>query len=265
MAGSTAVEDARVPSRARIAAALLAEIRRGDYGHGGKLPSEGQLCEQFGASRGTVRDALRELELAEEIESRPRFGWYVRGDRRREFPLRTIDARPHGGDVWRSWCQAGGLEGRAHTTVTIDVPEGHIRDHLDLAEDQPCTMRHRLREVRNAESGDWEPWMISTSYWPLWLAEGTDLMRTGSGDAVDLHDPSPLGIAAAKGYTSAHNRDVITARPGQADEVRDLALPTWAYVLTICRTSCDQAGTPFRVTHDILDCRRFRLTMEDTP
>lgn len=257
------VEDARVPSRVRIVAALLEQIRRGDFGRGGKLPSEWQLCEQFAASRGTVRDALRELELAEEIEVRPRFGWYVRRDYRRDFPLRTIDARAHGGDVWRSWCQANGLDGRARTTVTVEVPDGHVREHLGLADDQACSIRHRVREVHDPESGEWEPWALSTAYWPLWLAEGTDLMITGSGDAVDLHDPSPLSIAAAKGYTVASNQDIITARPGQAEEVAVLALPSRAYVLTVCRTSFDAAGVAFRAIYDVLDCRRFRLTMSD--
>lgn len=252
-------------SSAEISSALLEEIKRGDYGHAGKLPGEQQLANRFGAARGTVREALRELEFAEEIEVRPRHGWYVRGERRKEFPLRTIDSRLQGKDVWNSWLEIHGLEGKSLTTVSIEVPDNHVREHLGLAVGESCVVRHRIRRVRNTLTGDLEPWALSIAYWPLWLAEGTDLMRTGEGDEVDLQDPSPLGIAEAKGYVVDRNRDVITARPAEEQEVEALNLPARGYVLTVCRTSYSADGTPFRVTHDVLDNRRFRLIVEDRP
>ncbi|MFP4239349.1 MAG: GntR family transcriptional regulator [Rhodosalinus sp.] len=41
---------------------LRARIGRGDYAVGGSLPSEAELCREFGASRFTVREALRRLQ-----------------------------------------------------------------------------------------------------------------------------------------------------------------------------------------------------------
>lgn len=250
-------------SRDDIAAELLRDIRAGTYGEAGPLPGEHQLAERFGAARGTVRDALRKLRDLEEIDSRPRRGWYVTGDRRVEFPLRSIDHRHPGRDVWGTWLDDHGLTGESQTTVTIGDPPRHVREHLGLDDDAQVSIRHRVRRVRNDHTGDLEPWSVSVAYWPLWIAEGTALMRTGSGSAVDLQDPSPLGIAEAKGYAVARNRDLITARPATESEARALHLPAGGTVLTVCRTSFNAEGAPFRVTHDIKDSARFRLAIED--
>lgn len=46
---------------ARVAEELRKRIARGDLAPGAPLPSEAQLCVEFGASRGTVRTALANL------------------------------------------------------------------------------------------------------------------------------------------------------------------------------------------------------------
>jgi GntR family transcriptional regulator len=46
---------------ARVADELRGRIGRGELVPGAALPSEAQLCEQFGASRGTIRSALAAL------------------------------------------------------------------------------------------------------------------------------------------------------------------------------------------------------------
>ncbi len=55
-------------------------IRSGQLGPGDRLPSERELCKQFGVSRVTVRDALRLLEGAGLVDSRvgARGGAFVR-------------------------------------------------------------------------------------------------------------------------------------------------------------------------------------------
>ena len=46
-----------LPMHARVAEELRGRIGRGELVPGAALPSEAQLCEQFGASRFTVREA----------------------------------------------------------------------------------------------------------------------------------------------------------------------------------------------------------------
>lgn len=49
------------PQYMRLAQVLLGEIRDGLYPPGSLLPTEAELCQQFGVSRITVRGALKEL------------------------------------------------------------------------------------------------------------------------------------------------------------------------------------------------------------
>lgn len=60
-------------------------ILRGTFAHGQKLPSERDLSEQFGVSRGIVREAVKVLSTMGLVESRQGSGLYVRKD-----PIPTI-------------------------------------------------------------------------------------------------------------------------------------------------------------------------------
>ena len=53
----------RVPKAAEIIAdQLRSQVIRGDLKAGEMLPSEAELCESFGVSRPTLREAIRILE-----------------------------------------------------------------------------------------------------------------------------------------------------------------------------------------------------------
>jgi len=49
------------PRYRQLAQTLIAEIQAGKFPLGSLLPTENELCEQFGASRFTVREAVRQL------------------------------------------------------------------------------------------------------------------------------------------------------------------------------------------------------------
>jgi DNA-binding GntR family transcriptional regulator len=49
------------PRYLQLAQTLIAEIEAGSYPVGGLIPTEYELCEQFGASRFTVREAIKRL------------------------------------------------------------------------------------------------------------------------------------------------------------------------------------------------------------
>ena len=53
-----------------IAEQLIDDIRSGTWKLGGKLPTEGDLVDRFGASRATIRESLRELESSGYIKRR---------------------------------------------------------------------------------------------------------------------------------------------------------------------------------------------------
>ena len=60
-----------------IAIHVRRRIIGGELLHGERLPPERAFADQFGVSRGTVRDALRRLEEGGFVEKRPGSGTYV--------------------------------------------------------------------------------------------------------------------------------------------------------------------------------------------
>jgi len=83
-----------------IAVYVRRRITGGELLNGERLPPERAFAEQFGVSRGTVRDALRRLEEAGFVEKRPGSGTYVAYTEvetasiaRSTSPLELIDTR----------------------------------------------------------------------------------------------------------------------------------------------------------------------------
>ena len=76
MAEGLLQQDGTGPLSERIYARVLEGILRGDFGQGGKLPTEGELAEHFGSdaylkheSMGAlVKENLRQLRAAEKRE-----------------------------------------------------------------------------------------------------------------------------------------------------------------------------------------------------
>ncbi|MEU9415363.1 GntR family transcriptional regulator [Streptomyces sp. NPDC048272] len=61
----------------QIMADLRMRIHEGDLPAGARLPSEAELAESYGVSRGTVRRAVRELEAAGYVQARQGVGRFV--------------------------------------------------------------------------------------------------------------------------------------------------------------------------------------------
>ncbi len=78
----TAMREPRTPRTDGGAAAIVASLRRailaGEYGYDDRLPPERQLATHYGASRGTVREALRKLQAMNLVTRRVGSGTFVR-------------------------------------------------------------------------------------------------------------------------------------------------------------------------------------------
>ncbi len=61
-----------------VLARILPFIRERGYAPGERIPSERELAERFGVSRGILREALAALEAMRVIERRPQSGIYLR-------------------------------------------------------------------------------------------------------------------------------------------------------------------------------------------
>lgn len=86
---------------ADIAGALRKQIASARFAQNDRLPPERTLAEQFGVARGTVREALKQLEESGFVERRAGSGTYVTWSERDDTrsivettrPLELIDAR----------------------------------------------------------------------------------------------------------------------------------------------------------------------------
>lgn len=67
-----------VTGSARIVTQLRRAILDGNYGYRERVPSERELAAEFGAARGTVRTALKQLEDMNLVIRRPGSGTFVR-------------------------------------------------------------------------------------------------------------------------------------------------------------------------------------------
>ena len=57
---------------------IVEKIRKDDFQPGSRLPSEFELAEEFGVSRGTIREAVKLLVSKDVLEIRPAKGTFVR-------------------------------------------------------------------------------------------------------------------------------------------------------------------------------------------
>src|ERR1700741_3147909 len=84
----------RRPRYLKIADQLREEIRNRTHAVGRHMPTEGVLCRGLGASRFTVREALRQLEEAGLVARRRGSGTLVRSSEVRvgyEQHIRSVD------------------------------------------------------------------------------------------------------------------------------------------------------------------------------
>lgn len=72
---------------------LRTQIFSGKSRPGDMLPSESQLCAEFGASRETVRRGLKQLEQEGLIFSRPKIGYFVSTPNHSDFTLKITEDR----------------------------------------------------------------------------------------------------------------------------------------------------------------------------
>lgn len=245
--------------QAEIADALRADLDAGRWQPGQQLPPESDLAKRFGVSRETARKALISLAAEGLVTSVRRQGWYAQPDERVEFHFLAVDDNRHTArsDVWNTWVAAQGRRGWSELQVTRAVPPPAVVALLELEPGEQCMVRARVRYA-----GD-EPWMLSTAYWPCWLTGyDSEMSREGTGDSVDMQDPSPLKWAHQRGYAEDLVTHEFDARLPLPYEVERLNIGASAPVLLTATTSRAKVGRPFRCTVDVFPRHRFRLMAE---
>ncbi|MEI5033334.1 GntR family transcriptional regulator [Streptomyces sp. S1A(2023)] len=238
----------REPKYQRIATALKAEIQSGALEPGARLPGENDLMSQYGVARMTARQALGVLQSEGLTEARKGVGVFVRAFqplRRRGIPRLVREQWGSGRSVWDA-----DLGNRDLVVDQVKVGEGVASENAArvLGRDGERVWFRSRRFVL-----DGKPVLLSTSYLPASLVEGS---------AITEPDTGPGGIyarLAELGHGPVHFREEIRSRMPLPEEAAKLSLPAGTPVMLICRTAFAEEGRVVEVNEMVLDAAAYVL------
>jgi GntR family transcriptional regulator len=238
----------------QITADLRTKIEDGSYGPGALLPSEPELAQKYGVSRQTARSALKALEQEGLVVVHSTRGRTVRN----HPPLRRISsARRH-----TSHRQSGKPEfdteaiaqGQAPSRRILMVGRGlapkDVTKLLAIEPGEETVVRKRLQSL------DGVPAVISTSYYPLWVAEGTRL------ESADALPEGPDNLIEQLGHPFSRGMELLQARMPTQDEVRLLELNPGVPVVRMLHIDYDHQGKTLQVADDIYAADRHEFAFE---
>jgi DNA-binding GntR family transcriptional regulator len=118
---------------------IASRIETGILPAGAKLPSERQLQDGAGIARGTIREALFQLEAEGLIYRRDRSGWYVCPE-----PIVYDPTRWSG---FMTYVSEQGRQPQTQTLARVERPAGDAGRHLGVTRDAPLYQIDRRRLV----------------------------------------------------------------------------------------------------------------------
>jgi GntR family transcriptional regulator len=249
----------------RIAEDLRQKIEAGELGGDGKpLPTELELQAEYGASRNTVRDAVKWLVTRNLVFTRSGQGTFV-VQKIDPFVTRLVTGEESGiepessGFAYEVLNRSRKPELSA-PRVEIQQAAGLPAEELLLPAGATVISRHQQRLI------DGVPYSRQTTFYPMSLVDqGAGLLIRAEeikGGAVRYLERQ-LGIKQA-GY-----RDRFNVRVPDGDETKFFGLPDDGRiaVIEITRTGYDAGGQPFRVTVTTYptDRNQFVMTSGDVP
>ena len=228
----------------------------------GPLPTEAELQKEFGASRNTIRDAIKWLVTLDLVETRPGQGTFVV-----EKPIpfvSTLTGNPAGGDVTKTYLAEAAASGRRPTDSEPKVEIQHatrsVARALRLDEGAQVVSRHQQRFI------DDTPWSLQTTFYPMSLVEqgATRLILP-----TDIEGGAVSYLAEEYDLKQVGYRDTIAVRPPDQDEAWFFRLPAdgRVSVFEIHRVGFDENGQRIRLTITVYpaDRNRFRIEVGKVP
>jgi GntR family transcriptional regulator len=261
------------PMYRQIAEDLREQIESGGLAPGQQLLTEIELRERFGASRNTVRDAIKWLTSLGLVETRAGQGTFVV---KKILPyISTLTADPKGPGDDTPVVPRGDRYGEVDESeeeakqrvffstdpqVEIQKASFSIATQLGLVEGSQVVSRHQRRSI------DGTPWSLQTSFYPMgYILQGaTRLIEAG-----DIEIGTVKYLADTLGLRQAGYRDWISVRAPDPTEASFFSLPQDGRVgvFEIYRIAYDQTGAPMRLTVTVYptDRNQFIVNVGDVP
>jgi GntR family transcriptional regulator len=202
------------------------------------LPSDAQLCEEFGVSRMTARGAVQRLVQDGLVYRVPGRGTFV-------APARAIRTASH----ILSFSDEMRRKGRSPSSRVL---QKRRRPASDIE-------RNRLRRdevvaVRRVRFADGEPVAVETAVFPA--------DRVGPLLEGDLEGRSLFATLASAGLVPTAGRASLAAEAATAEDARVLGVKRGAPLLVERRLISDQDGTPLEWTESRYVGSRYGLDVD---
>jgi GntR family transcriptional regulator len=242
------------PRYRQIADELEQQIASGALAPGERLPTELELQERYGASRNTVRDAVRWLTIRSLVETRPGQGTFV--VEQPEPYVTTLSADPEtgfgGGEGEAFTREVSGQGRRAYAPnllVEVSQASGVVAAELQIPEGSSVVGRSQSRFI------DGVPSSLQTSYYPM------SLVDAGARKLLTAEQIVPGAVSylrAVLGIEQARYRDRITVRVPDDTEMAFFRLREEGQVSVFetFRTAFDTRDKPFRLTVSVFAADR---------
>lgn len=210
-----------VPLHSQLYEVMAERIRSGVWKEGDRVPSESALIEEFGTSRGPVRQALSRLRTE---------GLIVGG---RGAPPRVQRAVPSQSfDTYLSFTEWAAELGATVTQKTVEVSrrlaDPHLADELQIPHGSFIVAVTRLRML----DGD-----------PVMFERGSYTMEAGQHLLIaDLDATSIYQVLQEHGIFPMRARNVIDAVAADTLDAEWLRVPVGSPLLRLHRITYDQHG-----------------------
>ncbi|MFE3457811.1 GntR family transcriptional regulator [Nocardiopsis aegyptia] len=237
------------PTYQRVADTLRQRIIAGDYVPGDRLPSRQDLAAEFEVGLRVAADAVQQLVAEGYVVSRTGSGSYVR-------------PRPAMRRLTRSWYR----EARGGSPFRADMAAQAVRGGWDSSSESstaPKAITQRLAIEPEAAvmcttytfTGDDEPVMLSTSWEPLEITGGTEIVLPEEGAHAGR---GVVERMRAIGQHIVQAQEIVNARPADDKEADRLGISRGTVVLVIQRTYFT-AERPVETADIVVPTDRYEL------
>lgn len=244
----------------RVANELRAEIIRGDYAPGDKLPSENDLKDRFEVTRATVRKGIALLRSEGHVVTEQGKGAYVR--RRPHISMHQVgsiyrERRATGVSNYNAEAAAQGQQAKQTIREVAEVPApDEVAKRLGVAPGAPVLVRRLLFTV------DGSPMQFCDGYYELDMVAGTRIAEArlikGGVHAV-IEDPE--GSIRRHIVRFVEDLDIRMPYPHEA---KQLDIPDGVPLARLMRTAYDSTGNALEVLDSRVPCDRhvFRYVID---
>jgi GntR family transcriptional regulator len=231
-----------LPLYRRIESDIRDRIRSGELGPGAQVDTEVELMDQYGVSRATVRQALRELVAEGLLEIRRGLGTYV--------TQRRFEHTIGGFYSFSREIERHGLEPRTRVLkVDVEPADDVVGAVLGIG---AGTLVVALRRLRLADD---EPLVVETSYLPAARFPALEAVDFGR---VRLYDT----LTDVYGCRPTRARETFEPVLVTADEAELLGQRHGEPALRVERIAFDQDDLPIEFCRSTVRGDRYRYSVE---